>query len=200
MSSNCGRSATWRCTALTTASPAAAAPGPARRNACAEGRLAEPIAGGVHRVGDAVGVEDDGLSRLERRLGHLVAVVGHDRQRQARDRSAEFLQAAVAAADQRARMAGVDDAQAMLVDVEHDQQERDVQVEHAAVFKLVVELLDHPRRVGVAAEEHPHLGRQLGGQQGRRHALAHDVADGDRPARGGARPLSGRRAEIGMIP
>ena len=86
-------------------------------------------------------------------------------------------------------MAGVDDAQAMLVDVEHDQQERDVHIEHAAVVELAVELLDHARRVEVAAEEHPHLGRELGGQQGRRHPLADDVADGDRPARGG-RPVA----------
>ena len=55
-------------------------------------------------------------------------------------------------------MAGVDDAQTVKVDVEHDQEERDIQIEHAAVFKLVVEQLDHPHRSGVAPQEHPHLG------------------------------------------
>ncbi len=199
MSSNWGRSATCVCTALTTASPTAAAPVPALSTACRKRRVAEPIAGGVHRVGDAVGIENDRLSRLERCFGHLVAIVGHDRQRQARSRSAELLQAAVAAADQGARMAGVDDAQAMRVDVEHDQKKRDVQVEHAAVFKLVIELLDHAHRRWVAAQEHPHLGRQLGGQQGRRHPLAHDVADGDRPP-GCPRPVYVRSCAIGMNP
>ena len=88
-------------------------------------------------------------------------------------------------------MAGVDNAHAVLVDVEHNQQERDVQVQQAAVFKLVIKLFDHPRRHGVAAEEHTHFGRQLGGQERRRHPLAHNVADGDRPP-GRVRPVGVR--------
>ena len=95
---------------------------------------------------------------------------------------AELFQLPVAAADQRARMAGVDDAEAVLFDVEHDQEERDVHVEHAAAVERAVELRDHPLRVGVAAEKHPHLGRELGGQERGGHPLADDVADGDRPA------------------
>ncbi len=104
---------------------------------------------------------------------------------------AELFEAAVAAADQGARVARVDDVKPMLLDVENDQEERDVQVEHAAIFKLMVELLDDPRRRGVAAQEHFDLGRQLGGQQGGGHSLAHDVADGDRPP-GGDGSTAGR--------
>ena len=143
ISSNCGRSATWRWTALTTASPTAWAPGP-RRDRLPERRVADPFAGGVHGVGDTVGVKNNRLARLERRLGHFVSVIGHDRQRQARDRSAELFQTAVAATDQWAGMARVDDAQLMKVDIEHDQQKRNVEIEYSAVFKLVVELARRP--------------------------------------------------------
>ena len=90
--------------------------------------------------------------------------------------------------------------QVMLLDVEHDQQEGDVQVQHAAVVELVIELADDPGRVGIALEEEPDLGRELGGQQGRRHPLADDVPDGDRPA-GRASPGSGGTAgPIGKKP
>ena len=96
-------------------------------------------------------------------------------------------------------MASVDDAHAVLVDIEHNQQKRDVQIEQAAVLKLMIELFDHACRHGIAAEEHPHFGRKLGGQERRRHPLAHDVADGDRPPRCPV-PLAVRILQIGMIP
>ena len=64
-------------------------------------------------------------------------------------------------------MAGIDHAQPMSLDVEHHQEEGDVQVQHAAVVELMVELPDDPGRVGIALEEQPDLGRELGGQQAR---------------------------------
>ncbi len=85
-------------------------------------------------------------------------------------------------------MTGVDDREAMPVDVDHDQQEGDEHVEHAAVCRTAVELLDDLRRLGVVAEREPDLGRQLGGQERRRHAFAHDIADGDRQPRRWAVP------------
>ena len=45
ISSNWGRSATWRWTALTTVSPTASAPGPAAVIGLAEGRVADSFAG-----------------------------------------------------------------------------------------------------------------------------------------------------------
>ena len=84
---------------------------PGAQERVAQHGFAQALAVGIHRVGDAVGVEDDGFSRLEDGLGAFVGVVGHDPQRQPGGGPAEFLQPAVAAADQRARMAGVDDAE-----------------------------------------------------------------------------------------
>ena len=94
----------------------------------------------------------------------------------------QLLETAVATADHRAGMARVHDTQAMVLDVEHDQQEGDIQVQHAAVVELMVELADDPCRVGIALEEEPDLGRELGGQQGGGHPLADHIPHGDRPA------------------
>ena len=149
MSSNWGRSATWRWMVLTIVLADGFGARARGGDGLAKTRVADSIAGGVHRVGDAVGIKDHGFAGLECRFDHLVRVVGHDCQGQARLAPAEFFEAAVAAADQGARVARVDDVKPMQLDVENDQQERDVQVEHTAIFKLVVELLDDARGVGL---------------------------------------------------
>ena len=144
---------------------------------------AKRLAVSVHRLGDAVGVEDDQVARLEGNGDRPVNGGADDAQRRAGPRAADGLDRARCAAHQGVHVPGVDHRHLVRPRVDFGHGHGHEPAADSSVAKMAVDLGHHLARPDAAADQVPHFRADAGDHERGRHALAGDVADRHGPPR-----------------
>ena len=162
-----------------------------RRKAVFEASHAEQFTAGAHRLIHAVGVEHDDIARPDVGGRGLVNLTIHNSQRRPRLNLPDDFDLAIGPPDHGSHVARVENGELVPSDVEDGQQERHELPRRLVVAQAPVEEANDTGGIAFGVHEHTDFGGDPRHQQGRRHALARNIAHSDRPALRG-RPRTSR--------